>query len=163
VRKGTLQTINFTLTPGPSPIPFVMRWPGHIEPGRDDILFNSVDIMPTILGLMGIEVPQLVEGGDYSGIFRGENMERPDSALLQLGSWRAVRTPTHTFAVNHGTRKGPEGANLFNNAEDPYQMHPIAWDDGDREEMNDMRESMAEWLERTNDPFVYRLPEPRRG
>ena len=35
-------------------VPFVVRWPGHIDPGSDDLLLGSVDRAPTILGLLGL-------------------------------------------------------------------------------------------------------------
>ena len=49
-------------------LPLILRWPGHLEPGSvDDRLVAWVDLAPTILSLMGVEVPD-----DYDGqIFLG--------------------------------------------------------------------------------------------
>ena len=33
-------------------VPFIIRWPGRIEPGREAALFNQVDIVPSLLGLL---------------------------------------------------------------------------------------------------------------
>ena len=39
-------------------IPLVMRWKGKIAPGVNDSLFASIDHMPTLLGLMGLPIPE---------------------------------------------------------------------------------------------------------
>ncbi len=36
-------------------IPFIIRYPGVIEPGQEDLLIGVPDLMPTLLKLMGIE------------------------------------------------------------------------------------------------------------
>jgi hypothetical protein len=46
---------------------------GVIPSRRDDLLLSVPDIMPTLLSLMGAksEIPQKVEGTDYSVLFQG--------------------------------------------------------------------------------------------
>lgn len=50
-------------------VPFIVSWPGQIKPGREtDILTSSVDIFPTIFGLLGLKdsLPNDIEGEDLS-------------------------------------------------------------------------------------------------
>lgn len=47
-------------------VPFLIGWKGHIAPGRRDFCFNTVDIMPTLLSLMGLPCPDDAEGRDLS-------------------------------------------------------------------------------------------------
>lgn len=63
-------------------IPFMIRWPGRIGPGREAMPFASYDFMPTLLALMGLSVPQTVEGTDCSAVMRGEDVQRPSSAFI---------------------------------------------------------------------------------
>ncbi|MEZ5963678.1 MAG: sulfatase-like hydrolase/transferase [Planctomycetota bacterium] len=47
--------------------PIVLRWPGHVLPGRDEEhLASIVDVVPTILRAAGIESPASVPGIDLS-------------------------------------------------------------------------------------------------
>ena len=53
-------------------IPLVVRGPGLPRGQVIEDLVGSVDLVPTILGLLGIPVPAQVEGIDLSGRLRGE-------------------------------------------------------------------------------------------
>lgn len=54
--------------------PFYIRWPGHIEPGITDQLGQDIDILPTLLGLCGIDKnpEKPVDGHDLSDVIRRE-------------------------------------------------------------------------------------------
>lgn len=54
-------------------IPFIMRYPRKIKGGqKTDVLFNSVDVMPTLLGLCGVPIPKGVQGLDLSQAILGK-------------------------------------------------------------------------------------------
>lgn len=63
-------------------IPFMIRWPHHIKPRREDMPFAVYNFMPTLLGLMGLPIAKTVEGTDYSRLMLGEKMRKPFSALI---------------------------------------------------------------------------------
>jgi arylsulfatase A-like enzyme len=63
-------------------IPFLIRWPGRIKPGREDMPFAVYDFMPTILGLMGLPIPSTVESIDYSSVLLGQKMSKPSSVFI---------------------------------------------------------------------------------
>jgi arylsulfatase A-like enzyme len=142
-------------------IPFIARWPGHIQAGRDDLLLSAPDVFPSLLSLMELagEIPPQVEGVDYSGAFLGQPVDRPTSALIlgappsgPSGGYRALRTHDHTFAIDRS--QGSEEMILYDNREDPYQLANVA---GDRPEVvRRLREELGDWLERTGDPFLSR-------
>ncbi len=47
--------------------PIMVRWPGKVEPGRDDhTLTSSIDLAPTILGAAGVEPPNEMPGIDLT-------------------------------------------------------------------------------------------------
>ncbi|MCC6488821.1 MAG: sulfatase [Candidatus Hydrogenedentes bacterium] len=139
-------------------VPFIIRWPGHVSEGRDDLLFSVPDVMPTLLGLMGLstQIPSVVEGTDYSRILRGQNMERPASALYlnhdpdapRAGA-RGVRTPRYTYVIER-TSDG-EVPHLYDNEADPYQTRDIA---GTNEPLErSLTAELMGWLEKTGDPW----------
>ena len=51
-------------------VPFMVRWPGKIQPGRTDALINFVDFVPTIIELAGGRTPKEVDEVYSSGIRR---------------------------------------------------------------------------------------------
>jgi len=63
-------------------IPFMIRWPGRIKPRREDMPFASYDFMPTLLGLMQLPIPEVVEGTDYSKVLLRKKMSKPTAAFI---------------------------------------------------------------------------------
>ena len=116
-------------------IPFIICWPERIRPGIEPLHLGSPDIMPTLLGLAGLEkaIPQNIDGKDYSSILLGKNNKRPDFALyikpgesLSKGNMRGLRTNRYTFVLAKSAKKGITKTILFDNREDPYQLKNVA-------------------------------------
>ena len=63
-------------------IPFLLRMPGRIKKGENDMLFGAFDIMPTLLGLLDIDVPEVCQGQDMSAIIKGEKTDERKSIPL---------------------------------------------------------------------------------
>jgi arylsulfatase A-like enzyme len=139
-------------------IPFLIRWPGRIRPGREDLLLSVPDVMPTLLGLMGLErhIPSQVEGADYSGILLRRQGHRPASAIYlnhdpgspELGA-RGVRTLRYTYVIDRTV--GGEERYLFDNLKDPYQMRNLIGAKPALEK--ELQAEVDVWLERTGDPW----------
>lgn len=53
-------------------VPLSFAWEGHIVPRSFDTLTSSLDIAPTVLGLVGLPSPDQFEGFDWSSVLRGE-------------------------------------------------------------------------------------------
>ena len=53
-------------------IPLGFVWPGHVRAGRIDDAASSLDVAPTLLGLLGLPVPAAFRGFDWSAVLRGE-------------------------------------------------------------------------------------------
>ena len=117
-------------------VPFLLRYPALLgTEGRTlDALIDAPDIMPTLLGLCGLPIPESVEGLDYAGYVQGGSSPGDGSALLMcpqpFGQWsaprhggmayRGLRTARYTYTR---TLDGPWL--LFDNAQDPYQMENL--------------------------------------
>lgn len=114
-------------------IPMLIRAP-QLSSGEYRALINSYDIMPTLLGLSGIRIPETVEGDDFTPFLRGE-VPLPDTATVlscvqPFGQWnrfdhggreyRGLRTLRYTYTRD---LNGPW--QLFDNEQDPYQMNNL--------------------------------------
>jgi arylsulfatase A-like enzyme len=116
-------------------VPFLLRYPRKLgkRARRIDTPINAPDIMPTLLGLAGLPIPESVEGTDFSGILTGAKpVPRDAAALLSLpvpitearrygfAEYRGLRTETNTYVRSiHGPWL------LYDNRRDPFQMHNL--------------------------------------
>lgn len=85
-------------------IPFMVRWPKQIAAGKENMVFGNCHFMPTILGLMGLDIPQTTEGHDYSNIILGKEGKKAKDALL---FW--YNTPTDRFSKQQNDYGGIQG------------------------------------------------------
>jgi arylsulfatase A-like enzyme len=116
-------------------VPFLLRVPqlGAAGHGERDELIDAPDIMPTLLGLAGLPVPEGLDGLDFSPAIRGESEVGNGAASLAcyspFGEWtrsnggrefRGLRTARYTYTR---TLDGPWL--LFDNRADPYQQNNL--------------------------------------
>lgn len=114
-------------------VPFVIRWPGGIPGGRElGELYSTVDIAPTLLGLMGFEAPVQAQGLDFSGLLSVGSGPDPESAFImnirpgkettitEIGDWRGVRTRQYTY-VKTVMSGAVTPWLLYDNLNDPFQ------------------------------------------
>jgi arylsulfatase A-like enzyme len=113
-------------------VPLLVRYPRELGVAARKIPtpFNAPDILPTLLGLAGIPIPESVEGADCSGWMRGGAAPSERAALLSLpvpitearrygfAEYRGLRTSRHTYVRSI---QGPWL--LYDNQTDPFQMH----------------------------------------
>lgn len=142
-------------------IPLLVRWPKKVKPGRTDACLGTPDLMPTLLGLMGLaaEIPKEADGEDLSFALRGEPGEEPEAAFLQgLGhtylwrdgfEWRAVRDKRFTYA--RYLRDGKEL--LFDRREDPLCRTDVAADPQYADQLQRLRGWMQAKMEGLGDEF----------
>ena len=113
-------------------VPFLLRWPRRFgwEGCKVDALFDTPDILPTLLSLCGIPIPGTVEGQDFAATIEGGSDPSGGAALIycphpfgqflrQDGGreYRGLRTRRHTYARDmHGPWL------LYDNERDPFQL-----------------------------------------
>jgi arylsulfatase A-like enzyme len=119
-------------------VPFLLRRPGALGTDKRSIQvpIDTPDHLPTLLGLIGLEIPDEVEGSDWSPIIRGEQEASGDEAallimaaefteLLRNGmrAYRGLRTDRYTYVRS---LDGPWL--LYDNRADPFQMNNLIGD-----------------------------------
>jgi arylsulfatase A-like enzyme len=139
-------------------VPFLMKWGSRLPKGRADFCFNTVDIMPSLLTLMGLSYPVEVEGLDLSKCLSGEADNEKGSLLMGTGptaifvngyEWRAVRDKRYTYAVY--LRDMNEF--LFDRADDPHQMNNLAHNPDFQRIKDELRQDMYNQMAAINDGF----------
>jgi|APSaa5957512622_1039677.scaffolds.fasta_scaffold04988_3 arylsulfatase A-like enzyme len=136
-------------------IPLLVKYPGKLSHRLEDMMLAPVDIMPTLLGLIGLgdRIPDTVEGRDYSrAVATGDfsETEKPRSALFLGYSNRVkgVRTDRFSFQIDHRGKQV-----LFDNEVDPYQVKPISLGDIPKADSEMILGELAMWLKVSNDPW----------
>ncbi len=153
-------------------IPFILSWPGRVEAGSTtDVLFSSVDVMPTLLSLAGVDIPEGVQGTDLSHAALQTDGPQPDSVYLQIlgpgwptrdkwvGFWRGIRTNRWTYARWFDTGD----VLLFDRESDPYEMTNLAGNPGHADVRQRLEERLKRWMEETADPFETGERDPKTG
>ena len=153
-------------------VPFVLRYPRRVKPGtRFDFPLSAIDIMPTVLGMAGVPVPDRCEGVDLSPFIAGERRDPPVAVLLMnpcpfsIGDprgpdqvpdfqgmrmeYRGIRTSRYTYA-----RTIDRPWLLYDNAEDPFQLRNLIDDPGGRELAESLEGEMQSLMARIGDEFL---------
>jgi arylsulfatase A-like enzyme len=141
-------------------VPLLIRWPGQISSNStSDVCLNTPDIMPTLLSMLQLPIPQEVEGIDLSHCALGQTGKEPETAFLQgMGhtylwedgfEWRAVRNKQYTYAIYR-----VDGSEfLFHNATDPLQTTNLINDPAYQDVLHALRKQLNAKMDSLNDTF----------
>jgi arylsulfatase A-like enzyme len=144
-------------------VPLLVRYPKKLtKPRRIKRPIDTPDLLPTLLGLSGINVPKSVEGKDYSEpLLQGKDIP-DDGALIMLPvpfhewnfsnggrEYRGIRTERYTYVKD---LLGPWL--LYDNENDPYQQKNLV----DMKEYSGLQKSLENELQsklqQTKDEFL---------
>lgn len=144
-------------------VPLLVRYPAAFgKRGRVmDEPINAPDLMPTLLGLCGIDIPPSVEGRGYAEIIAGTEKLDDDAMLIAcytpFGEWtrknggkeyRGVRTRRYTYV------RDLQGAwLLYDNQEDPYQQRNLCNDSKHASLQARLDQALQRRLDETHDTF----------
>ena len=134
-------------------VPFMIRYPKALKHRLEDLMISPVDIMPTMLGLMGLgeNIPNTVMGSDYSeGILTEQYAQqtKPESALYLTPNAKGLRTKRYVYRVDEdGTTE------LYDNSADPYQMTNLPLDSIDKSDLDFIQKELGQWLKKADDAW----------
>ena len=156
-------------------IPFILRYPRAVRAGRRTAaMFSSVDVMPTLLALCGVAIPDGVQGHNLAHVVTGKDgPEPPDSVYLMnmgtgwpdrdrwVGCWRGVRTDRWVYARWY--KQDDHDPVLFDRQNDPHELNNLAGNPKFAEVRQQMEARLKKWMADTNDPFETGRREARKG
>jgi arylsulfatase A-like enzyme len=143
-------------------VPFIIRYPNKIVGGqKTDLLFNSVDIMPTILGSAGVAVPAGVQGTNNAPYLMGQSTNQNDAVYFSQGhqdkvmndfgyrgNFIGVRTKGWLYTANENG-----DWMMFNIKDDPYQMTNLISDPDYATKREELRSLTLQKKAKYKDPF----------
>ena len=161
-------------------VPFLLRWPGRVEPRVvNDTFMEQVDVLPTLLELMGVDVPCGVQGRSLLPYLRGEADRHREAVYGEVcPPWLYNRFETYEdFEAHHGgwaetpmnvpgdfTKAvrteafsymwyGTGEEELYDLAKDPHEQYNVAASPEYAEARTAMKLRLLEWHALTEDPM----------
>jgi arylsulfatase A-like enzyme len=137
-------------------IPLILAIPGQPRGRPVACLVQSIDVMPTILDLLGVAVPAGVEGRSLVPALEGHGIEVNEGSYSELvGQLQAsVRTSNwklivglRTYTLDSGLSTQQGSVELYDLKADPAERVNLATDRPDQVAV--LRDSYASWRQRT--------------
>jgi arylsulfatase A-like enzyme len=156
-------------------VPLILSWPGHLPAGEQrDELVSLIDVMPTVLGLLGIEVPAAVQGQAMPGtlpnapearraVFSEYGAGGPAVTLEQVralppeargAGWPLLRereahghgkmVRTHRWKYVHDTTG--EVDELYDLEADPWELQNLAAQPAHAAVIAEMQRILVDWM-----------------
>lgn len=145
-------------------VPFIIKYPALLgkEGAKSDFLLNSLDILPTMLGMSGLNVPFGFDGEDITDVILGKKKDDRKATLVScvqpFGQWskgrggrefRGIITKKYTYA------KDLSGEwLLFDNVADPYQINNLIRNPAFDSVTINLEELLSKELNRVGDEFL---------
>ena len=163
----------------------LLSYPPVIDAGaRYDELISNVDVLPTILDLVDVDVPDRVNGRSFTPLLTGEDYEPRERIFAEM-TWhdmynpvRAIRTRRHKyirnfwhlpkvyltkdiFASESGREVREEFAvpprpyeELYDLHEGPTEHDNVATEPRYRDVRDELADQLHEWMVETDDPLI---------
>ncbi|MDR3262436.1 MAG: sulfatase [Tannerella sp.] len=145
-------------------VPFLLKYPKAFgKKGKTvETILNTPDIMPTLLSMSRLPVPDAVEGKNLYPVLCGKQEDFSEAALIEcitpFGEWqrrnggkeyRGVRTRRYTYVKD---LTGPWL--LYDNETDPYQMNNLIGNPGYADLQADLDALLMRILLENKDKFL---------
>lgn len=135
-------------------VPLVLRYPRALEPGRTyKQALSSVDLMATLVGMCGAEIPEAVQGQSLSSWITHGQGNRPMESVYSLGAvgtgeeWRMVVRGLDKLVVDRDLNI----SHLYNLGLDPFEMENLAHDSSQDLKRDELKAVLKDWMRRTGD------------
>ena len=149
-----------TIYEGSAKVPFLIRYPKEIRSGTQiDHAMNTVDFMPTIFGLMGINPTRKEwQGRDMSSVIKGEILNQGDDIVFLRGyvdlpssdfGWLAAITPRYKLLVD-------DKSFLIDMEEDPDETQNFIDDPKYKNVIRFLSSKLLEYGIKYKDPKIHR-------
>lgn len=142
-------------------IPFIIKYPKKIKAGlRTNTMLGTMDILPTLLGYLNINVKQGFDGMDLSEKLLSNQVNQDDYVPIWnygIGrsantSWRGVETLRYTYATSIES-KDPIVNTLFDREKDPFQLNNLYGKEEFSAIQNRLDAYTKQWMSTYGDKF----------
>jgi arylsulfatase A-like enzyme len=141
-------------------VPMIIRVPGGKVGKVAEELVGSIDLMPTLCELAGLDYPSKVQGRSMVSLVEGRSAEWRKTIFSEIGypgkaTGRVALARTHTHKYVHHENRGDPYEELFDYTKDPWETR----NEIDNAEYADvvaaLKRDMKEWEETTDHAPMY--------
>ena len=128
--------------------PMIFHYPTVIAPGTNTTqVAQSVDIMPTILDLLGQEIPKSVQGRSLAPLLLSQSNALAENwAVVETGRSIGIRTAQYLYGLGMVDRKSRlDRPCLYDLRQDPYQLTNAAGNNHLAAAETDLQATLLEW------------------
>jgi arylsulfatase A-like enzyme len=145
-------------------VPLMISWPEGLDAGIQETPIGTLDLMPTILGLMDIHPPASCQGSDLSRlIIRGRELRRRKVPIYNhQHNWRGVYSRRYTYAFCTDPAGDPEILPhsdtvhsrfvLYDRKRDHWEMRNLYHQPGYAMVRKRLASVTSRWMSETGDP-----------
>lgn len=140
-------------------IPFFIRYPKLVrQAGRRNQMVLNIDLAPTLLDIIGAEIPAFMQGGSMVPFLKNPSLEGRDAFLYEhfpvfpipIPGITAVRTKDFKY-INY--QKGTWRDQLFDLQNDPRELHNIIGTKAGKEVLPGLQKRLEQLKEETRYQF----------
>ena len=142
-------------------VPLLLRCPGRFQPGtHSNARISSVDVLPTLLEVMGVPAPEGIDGKSFLPVIEGARQEhRPAVFCDSMNRNATVVTDDWKYVLNWNPRDVDE---LYDLSADPGEMNNLAGQPSQAPVVETMRSLIMQWLTETGHPYRTTIAEAMR-
>ena len=143
-------------------VPFIVKWPGYIEPGsRSQSLVSHIDISGTALEFFGFDVPKTMEGKSMLQLWKNPKGPGRDHIYIEWGRYevdhdgfggfqpiRCVCDGRYKLSIHLMTTD-----ELYDMKSDPLEMNNLIDSPQHAAIRNNLHDKILEWMNESRDPF----------
>ncbi|MBC7236723.1 MAG: sulfatase-like hydrolase/transferase [Chloroflexi bacterium] len=130
-------------------VPLIMAGPGVPQGMRSDALCYLHDVMPTLCDLVGVPIPETVQGRSLVPAMRQGATIRDTMYFAYKEYQRAVRD--RRYKLIEYVVDGRRTTQLFDIEHDPWEQHNLAHEPGMSEHLHRLRRDLIRWRDETED------------
>jgi len=132
-------------------VPLIICGPGIPKDVRTDALCYLLDVYPTLCDIIGLPVPESVEGKSLFPLLKDRKAKVRDSLFLAYRKLhRGVRTDDNWKLIKYNIQ-GKETTQLFNLNDDPWEMNNLAHDPAHKTRLRDLTALLKDDMEDLDD------------
>lgn len=122
--SGPYRGGKYQIYEGGTRVPFIVKWPGHVQPGKSDAMVNQIDFIASFADLLGIELKedQAIDSRNTLGALIGKKSAGNEYMIEEAGKSLALRRG-HWKYIQH---EGKKAAELFDLQTDIGEQQNIA-------------------------------------
>jgi len=139
---------------GSARIPFLLSAPAELNVTPGTVINTPVtqaDIMPTLLDMVGIDIPDTVDGQSLLPLMTGRSEIKREYVHIEHSGYPHALTDGHE---KYMWNPADGGEQLFDMDRDPHELHDITLEDGGDERMEIWRRRLIEVLKGRPEGFT---------